>query len=97
MPVSERVRVVVGIVVEEGRVLIAQRPHPQSFAHRWEFPGGKVEPGESIDPRLPDNKNRLVRPQPPISLHAKRSGHPKARLFSNSSSMTVRAPEKSRG
>ena len=52
MPDRDRVRVVAGIVVEEGRVLIAQRPHPQSFAHRWEFPGGKVEEGESIEDAL---------------------------------------------
>jgi 8-oxo-dGTP diphosphatase len=31
----------------EGRVLIAQRPEGKSMAGLWEFPGGKVEPGES--------------------------------------------------
>lgn len=31
----------------EGRVLIAQRPHGKHQAGRWEFPGGKVAPGES--------------------------------------------------
>jgi 8-oxo-dGTP diphosphatase len=30
----------------EGRVLIAQRPHGRHLAGRWEFPGGKVAPGE---------------------------------------------------
>jgi len=29
-----------------GRVLIAQRPQGKSMAGLWEFPGGKVEPGE---------------------------------------------------
>jgi 8-oxo-dGTP diphosphatase len=31
----------------EGRVLIAQRPAGSHLAGRWEFPGGKVSPGES--------------------------------------------------
>ena len=31
----------------EGRVLIAQRPPGKHQAGRWEFPGGKVAPGES--------------------------------------------------
>jgi 8-oxo-dGTP diphosphatase len=30
-----------------GRVLIAQRPAGKHMAGRWEFPGGKVTPGES--------------------------------------------------
>ncbi len=30
-----------------GRVLIAQRPAGRHLAGRWEFPGGKVHPGES--------------------------------------------------
>ena len=31
---------------EDGRILIAQRPEGKSMAGLWEFPGGKVEPGE---------------------------------------------------
>jgi 8-oxo-dGTP diphosphatase len=30
----------------DGRVLIAQRPPGKALAGRWEFPGGKLEPGE---------------------------------------------------
>ncbi len=30
----------------QGRVLIAQRPQGKHLAGRWEFPGGKVAPGE---------------------------------------------------
>jgi 8-oxo-dGTP diphosphatase len=41
-------RVVVGAaIVRDGRVLAARRTSPPSAAGRWEFPGGKVEPGES--------------------------------------------------
>ena len=31
----------------DGRVLIAQRPRGKPLAGRWEFPGGKVDAGES--------------------------------------------------
>jgi mutator protein MutT len=42
--------VVAGALVDaHGRVLIAERPRGKSFAGRWEFPGGKLDPGE--DPR----------------------------------------------
>jgi 8-oxo-dGTP diphosphatase len=38
--------VAVALVDPDGRVLIAQRPDGKSMAGLWEFPGGKVEPGE---------------------------------------------------
>jgi 8-oxo-dGTP diphosphatase len=41
-------RVVVGAaIVRDGRVLAARRTAPANAAGRWEFPGGKVEPGET--------------------------------------------------
>jgi len=41
------VRVSVGILTDEGdRVLLCQRPEHKSYPLKWEFPGGKVEPGE---------------------------------------------------
>ncbi|MGB7204821.1 MAG: (deoxy)nucleoside triphosphate pyrophosphohydrolase [Anderseniella sp.] len=36
----------------DGRVLIAQRPEGKSLAGLWEFPGGKVEPGEQPEVAL---------------------------------------------
>jgi len=40
-------REVVGVaVLREGRVLAARRSGPPALAGLWEFPGGKVEPGE---------------------------------------------------
>ncbi|MBE7185935.1 MAG: (deoxy)nucleoside triphosphate pyrophosphohydrolase [Methylobacterium mesophilicum] len=35
------------LVDSDNRVLIAQRPEGKSLAGLWEFPGGKVEPGET--------------------------------------------------
>ncbi|MFJ1542505.1 (deoxy)nucleoside triphosphate pyrophosphohydrolase [Micromonospora chalcea] len=41
-------RVVVGAaIIEGGRVLACERSAPPEVAGRWEFPGGKVEPGEA--------------------------------------------------
>jgi mutator protein MutT len=41
------IHVVAGVVVDAaGRVLIAQRPAGKHMAGGWEFPGGKLEPGE---------------------------------------------------
>lgn len=36
----------------DGRVLIAQRPEGKQLAGLWEFPGGKVEPGERPEDAL---------------------------------------------
>lgn len=37
----------VALIDPDGRVLLAQRPATKSMAGLWEFPGGKVEPGET--------------------------------------------------
>jgi len=39
--------VVAGILKREGSILICRRRADQPHALKWEFPGGKVEPGES--------------------------------------------------
>ncbi len=41
--------VVGAAILEDGRVLAARRTAPAVAAGRWEFPGGKVEPGETPD------------------------------------------------
>ncbi|MEO1198473.1 MAG: (deoxy)nucleoside triphosphate pyrophosphohydrolase [Pseudomonadota bacterium] len=42
----------VALVDADGRVLIAQRPEGKAMAGLWEFPGGKVDPGESPEAAL---------------------------------------------
>jgi len=40
------------LIDPDGRVLIAQRPPGKAMAGLWEFPGGKVEPGERPEQTL---------------------------------------------
>ena len=40
------IAVVAAVIVRDGQVLAARRSRPAALAGRWEFPGGKVEPGE---------------------------------------------------
>ncbi|HHS93969.1 MAG TPA: (deoxy)nucleoside triphosphate pyrophosphohydrolase [Rhodobacterales bacterium] len=42
----------VALIDPDGRVLLAQRPAGKSMAGLWEFPGGKVEAGESPEAAL---------------------------------------------
>jgi len=42
----------VALIDADGRVLLAQRPEGKSMAGLWEFPGGKVEAGESPEATL---------------------------------------------
>ena len=42
----------VALIDADGRVLLAQRPEGKSLAGLWEFPGGKVEPGETPEAAL---------------------------------------------
>ncbi len=42
----------VALIDPDGRVLLAQRPEGKSMAGLWEFPGGKVEPGETPEAAL---------------------------------------------
>lgn len=43
----KRIEVVAGLIFDGDRLLICQRHHGGAFALKWEFPGGKVEAGES--------------------------------------------------
>ncbi|WP_265500218.1 8-oxo-dGTP diphosphatase MutT [Paracoccus beibuensis] len=42
----------VALIDPDGRVLLAQRPEGKPMAGLWEFPGGKVEPGETPEAAL---------------------------------------------
>ena len=44
--------VAAALILREGEVLIGQRRPDQPMALQWEFPGGKIEPGESPEQAL---------------------------------------------
>ncbi len=58
MSEREPVEVAVGVLVErdaagrEGRFLLTSRPAGKVYAGYWEFPGGKLEAGESVEQAL---------------------------------------------
>lgn len=41
--------IAIAVVEQDGRFLIGQRPPGVALAGLWEFPGGKIEPGESAE------------------------------------------------
>jgi 8-oxo-dGTP diphosphatase len=47
VPPTDVVVVAAALIDARGRVLVAQRSEPPAIAGLWEFPGGKIEPGES--------------------------------------------------
>lgn len=45
-------RAVVGIIKQQEKILVSQRPSGKPYSGYWEFPGGKVEENESGDAAL---------------------------------------------
>jgi 8-oxo-dGTP diphosphatase len=46
-PTPTPLAVVCALIERDGHVLMAQRPAHKHLGGKWEFPGGKVEPGET--------------------------------------------------
>lgn len=51
-PTSSILTVVAGLLQQQGQLLICQRRRDGAFPLKWEFPGGKVEPGETCEDGL---------------------------------------------
>jgi len=49
---KKTIEVVAAVIEKDGKYFIAQRPNRGELALKWEFPGGKVEPNESIEDAL---------------------------------------------
>jgi len=78
--------VVAAVIVRRGTVLVAQRNAASRFAGLWEFPGGKVEPGETREVALlREIREELgvdisIRPEPPIGTVEWDYDHARVRL-----------------
>lgn len=42
-------KVTAAILIKDGLILIAKRKNNDKLANKWEFPGGKIEPGETAE------------------------------------------------
>jgi 8-oxo-dGTP diphosphatase len=52
-PDRKQVEVAVGVLIaRDGEFLLTSRPPGKVYAGYWEFPGGKVEPGETVEQAL---------------------------------------------
>ena len=65
---SSTITVVAGLIQQGGRLLVCQRRRDGAFALKWEFPGGKVEPGETHEHGL----RRELREELGIEAHMAR-------------------------
>ena len=52
MPDATPILVTAGILVDGDRILICQRHRNDAYGLQWEFPGGKVRDGESLEDSL---------------------------------------------
>ena len=52
MPPPSAIPVVCALIERDGRILMAQRPPHKHLGLKWEFPGGKIEPGETVETAL---------------------------------------------
>ena len=52
IPKQKNLRVVAGLIREGGKVLLTQRKPGRHLGLHWEFPGGKVEAGETDEEAL---------------------------------------------
>ena len=46
-PIVEHIAVIAAVICREGRYLVGCRPDHKRHGGLWEFPGGKVDPGEN--------------------------------------------------
>ena len=51
-PARKQIEVVAGLIFDGQKLLVCQRHHAAAFSLKWEFPGGKVEAGESASAAL---------------------------------------------
>ncbi len=75
---KKTIEVVAAIIIENHKVLVAQRPDDKDFPLFWEFPGGKVESGETLEQatvrELEEELNIVAKVKP--SLYSEQFNYP---------------------
>jgi 8-oxo-dGTP diphosphatase len=72
--------VVAAIIFQDERVLVCQRRADAAFPLKWEFPGGKVEPGERFEEALRREirEELAIEIESPVEIFSHRHRYPSA-------------------
>jgi mutator protein MutT len=74
------ITVVAALIQDDGKLLVCQRKRGTSFAMMWEFPGGKVKPGETLQQALVRELEEELGTQATIGSEVYRAQHRYAEL-----------------
>jgi mutator protein MutT len=74
------ITVVAALIQDRGKLLVCQRKRGTSFAMMWEFPGGKVKPGETLEQALVRELEEELGTQATIGSEVYRAQHRYAEL-----------------
>ena len=69
------ITVVAALIRDNGKLLVCQRKRGTSFAMMWEFPGGKVKPGETLKQALVRELEEELGTQATIGSEVYRTQH----------------------
>ncbi len=77
--------VAVGILLKDGNVLACQRRHDVRYPLKWEFPGGKIEPGETPEEAVRRElfEELSIGAVPEAEFHRQEWVYPESRLEQN--------------
>ena len=74
------ITVVAALIHHDGKLLVCQRKRGTSFAMMWEFPGGKVKPGETLEQALTRELEEELGTKATIGTEVYRTKHRYAEL-----------------
>jgi mutator protein MutT len=77
--------VAVGILKKDGKYLICQRKKNGRYGMKWEFPGGKFEPGETVEQCL----RRELQEELSIQIHSIEQIHTEAAYYEDGGMFNV--------